>query len=88
MYEDSTLKNVAIFLLECVRAKKQVNPYPLHDVPWGPAQSFFDFKMKLVNQAGPVIVTWGGKRKLVIETANAMLITQQVCIKLKSLHVV
>ncbi|KFM64820.1 hypothetical protein X975_01541, partial [Stegodyphus mimosarum] len=69
MYEDTTLKNVAIFLLECVKAKKHINPYPLHDVPWGPAQSFYDFKMKLVNQMGPVIVTWGGKRKLVIETA-------------------
>ncbi|XP_054722581.1 kyphoscoliosis peptidase-like [Uloborus diversus] len=78
MYEDTTLKNVAIFLLECVRAKKHVQPYPVHDVPWGPAQSFFDFKMKLVNQIGPTIVTWGGKRKLVLETASAMLITQQL----------
>ncbi|XP_042897808.1 kyphoscoliosis peptidase [Parasteatoda tepidariorum] len=78
MYEDTTLRNVAIFLLECVKAKKHVNPYPLHDVPWGPAQSFFDFKMKLVNQIGPVIVTWGGKRKLTIETAEVMLITQQL----------
>ncbi|PRD20388.1 UNVERIFIED_CONTAM: hypothetical protein NCL1_54775 [Trichonephila clavipes] len=78
MYEDTTLKNVAIFLLECLKAKKHINPYPLHDVPWGPGQSFFDFKMKLINQVGPVIVTWGGKRKLVLETASVMLITQQV----------
>ncbi|KAF8786607.1 Kyphoscoliosis peptidase like protein [Argiope bruennichi] len=78
MYEDTTLKNVAIFLLECLKAKKHINPYPLHDVPWGPAQSFYDFKMKLINQVGPVIVTWGGKRKLTLETATVMLITQQL----------
>ncbi|GIY00409.1 uncharacterized protein CEXT_244081 [Caerostris extrusa] len=34
MYEDTTLKNVAIFLLECLKAKKHVNPYPINDVPW------------------------------------------------------
>ncbi|CAL1281978.1 unnamed protein product [Larinioides sclopetarius] len=78
MYEDTTLKNVAIFLLECLKAKKHINPYPLHDVPWGPAQSFYDFKMKLINQVGPAIVTWGGKRKLILETATVMLITQQL----------
>ncbi|XP_076313648.1 kyphoscoliosis peptidase-like [Tachypleus tridentatus] len=76
--EDASLHAVVIFLIECVRAKKFIQPYPLNDVPWGPTQTFFNFNMKLVNQPGPIIVTWGGRRKLTLELDTPMLITPQM----------
>lgn len=76
--DDASLQNVAIFLLNCTRARKYLIPYPSNEVPWGPTQTFYDYNMKLVNQNGPVIVSWGGKRKLQIDLNEAMLITHQV----------
>lgn len=76
--DDASLQNVAVFLLNCTRARKYLIPYPPNEVPWGPTQMFYDYNMKLVNQNGPVIVSWGGKRKLQIDLAEAMLITHQV----------
>ncbi|XP_022654410.1 hillarin-like isoform X3 [Varroa jacobsoni] len=76
--DDASLQNVAVFLLNCTRARKYLIPYPPNEVPWGPTQTFYDYNMKLVNQNGPVIVSWGGKRKLQIDSAEAMLITHQV----------
>ncbi len=73
--QDSTsLQNVCTFLLECSRARKYNEPLPLNELPWGPTQSFYDFKLRL-NQKGPVIVTWGGKRRLIMEANETMLIT-------------
>ncbi|XP_022241908.1 kyphoscoliosis peptidase-like [Limulus polyphemus] len=76
--EDASLHAVVIFLIECVRAKKYIQPYPLNEVPWGPTQSFFNFNMKLINQSGPTIVTWGGRRKLTLELNTPMIITPQM----------
>ncbi|XP_022248244.1 kyphoscoliosis peptidase-like, partial [Limulus polyphemus] len=78
MNDDTTLHSVIIFLVECERARKYIQPYPLNEVPWGPTQSFFNFNMKLINQSGPLIVTWGGRRKVTLEMSTSMLITPQM----------
>lgn len=74
----SSLPAVATFLLSCTKARKYLQPFPLNELPWGPTQAFFDFKMRITNQSGPVVSTWGGKRKLVIETMELMLIQHQM----------
>lgn len=76
--DSSSLPAVATFLLICTRARKHLQPFPLNELPWGPTQAFYDFKMRIMNQTGPVISTWGGKRKLVIETCEIMLIQHQM----------
>ena len=78
MSDSSSLPVVATFLLRCSRSRKHPQPFPLNELPWGPTQAFYDFKMRILNQSGPVISTWGGKRKLVIETSEAMLIQHQM----------
>ncbi|XP_023234159.1 kyphoscoliosis peptidase-like isoform X1 [Centruroides sculpturatus] len=78
MKEDTSLHNIIIFLIECLQAKKYLQPYPLNEVPWGPTQSFYDYNMRLVNQSGPMIVSWGGKKKLVIQISDNMLFTHQL----------
>ncbi|KAH7969598.1 uncharacterized protein LOC119383635 isoform X2 [Rhipicephalus sanguineus] len=74
----ASLQNIGVFLLECLRAKKYLVPYPLNEVPWGPTQTFYDYNMRLVDQSGPVIVSWGAKRKLTIDLSEAMLVSHQL----------
>ncbi|XP_077520410.1 uncharacterized protein LOC144130354 [Amblyomma americanum] len=74
----ASLQNIGIFLLDCVRAKKYLMPYPLNEVPWGPTQAFYDYNMRLVDQTGPVIVSWGAKRKLTIDLSESMLVSHQL----------
>ncbi|XP_064480906.1 kyphoscoliosis peptidase-like [Ornithodoros turicata] len=74
----SSLQNIGIFLLDCLRAKKYPQPYPLNEVPWGPTQTFYDYNMRLVDHMGPVVVTWGGKRKLTIDLSEGMLFSHQL----------
>lgn len=76
--DSASLQNAITFLLECNRARKYLDPYPLNEVPWGPTQSFYDYKLKLHNQKGPVIVTWGGKRRLTLESHDTLLLSYQV----------
>ncbi|GFS36411.1 hillarin [Nephila pilipes] len=78
MKEETNLHNVVIFLLDCLVAKKYIQPFPHNEVPWGPTQCFYDYRMKMINQSGPMIVTWGGKRKLILEVKDVMLITYQL----------
>lgn len=76
--DSSSLHSVATFLLDCNRARKYLEPFPLNELPWGPTQAFYDFKIKIHNQMGPIISSWGGKRKLTIESTETMLITNQI----------
>ncbi|RWS23900.1 uncharacterized protein B4U80_11008, partial [Leptotrombidium deliense] len=76
--DSSSLHSAVTFLLECTRARKYIEPFPLNELPWGPTQAFYDYKMKLHNQIGPIISTWGGKRRLCLESNEPMLITYQV----------
>lgn len=69
------LAPVATFALECSKARKYIEPFPLNDLPWGPTQKFYDFKLKMISQKGPIVVTWGGKRRLVLESVDTMLLT-------------
>lgn len=69
------LAPVVTFALECTKARKYIEPFPLNDLPWGPTQKFYDFKLKVVSQKGPIVVTWGGKRRLVLESMDTMLLT-------------
>ncbi|KAH9373151.1 hypothetical protein HPB48_004896 [Haemaphysalis longicornis] len=74
----ASLQNIGVFMLDCLRAKKYLMPYPLNEVPWGPTQTFYDYNMKLVDQTGPVIVSWGAKRKLTIDLSETMLVSHQL----------
>lgn len=81
MLQGSTsLHLVAIFLLNCTRARKYLQPFPLNELPWGLTQAFYDFKLRFVstNQTGPIIATWGGKRKVAIESPDLLLISHQL----------
>ena len=71
----ATLNPVITILLECSKARKYIEPLPISELPWGPTQKFYDYKLKLVNQKGPCIVTWGGRRRLVIDSNEIMLLT-------------
>ena len=71
----ANLNPVITILLECNKARKYIEPLPISELPWGPTQKFFDYKLKLINQKGPTIVTWGGRRRLVIEANETMLLT-------------
>lgn len=71
----ANLNPVISLLLECTKARKYIEPLPISELPWGPTQKFFDFKLKLINQKGPTIVTWGGRRRLVMEANETMLLT-------------
>ncbi|XP_074596726.1 uncharacterized protein LOC141851833 [Brevipalpus obovatus] len=74
----SNLHSCATFLLKCIKARRYNPAYPLNDLPWGPTQAFYDYKMRMINQTGPIITTWGGRRRLILECAENMLITHQV----------
>jgi len=76
--DNSNLNSVVCFLLDCTKARKYIEPFPLNELPWGPTQAFFDFRLKLHNQSGPIIPTWGGKRRLVIEASEAMIMQHQM----------
>ncbi|XP_023237011.1 kyphoscoliosis peptidase-like [Centruroides sculpturatus] len=78
MYDDATLRNVVIFLLDCVRSRRYIQPYPLNEIPWGPTQCFYDYGMKLLNQSVPIMVSWGNKRRLSIEMKEPMLVSHQI----------
>nr|XP_046918063.1 uncharacterized protein LOC124498365 [Dermatophagoides farinae] len=69
------LDPIIMILLECTKARKYIEPFPLNELPWGLTQKFYDYKLKMVNQKGPIIVTWGGRRRLVMESIETMLIT-------------
>lgn len=69
------LNPIVTMLIECNKARKYIEPFPLNDLPWGLTQKFYDYKLKLGNQKGPIIVTWGGRRRLVLEANETMLIT-------------
>lgn len=76
--DSSSLHSVVTFLIECTKARKYLEPFPLNELPWGPTQAFYDFKMKIHNLTGPIISSWGGKRKLTVECVDSMLITHQM----------
>lgn len=59
---NASLNYILTLLLDCKKARKYQMPYPLNEVPYGPVQAFFDFKMQLVNQNSAIISTFGGSR--------------------------
>ena len=71
----ASLNPVSTILLHCTKARKYIEPYPINELPWGPTQRFYDYKLKLINQKGPIIVTWGGRRRLVLDANETMLIS-------------
>ncbi|CAM1302010.1 KY (predicted) [Pycnogonum litorale] len=75
---NASLQCVATFLLECEKARKYIQHYPLSDMPWGPTQTMYNFNMRLSNQSGPVIVTWGGRRQFIFDISHPMLLTEQL----------
>ena len=77
--QDATsLQTVCTLLLECTRARKYIEPLPINELPWGPTQTFYDYKLRLHNQSGPVISTWGGRRRLVMESNETMLLSYTI----------
>lgn len=71
----ANLNPVMTLLVECTKARKYIEPLPISELPWGPTQRFYDYKLKLINQKGPTIVTWGGRRRLVLEANETMLLS-------------
>lgn len=53
-------------------------PWPLHDVAWGPSPRLYQCGLDPVNQVGPVIVTWGGKKVVYFEKAIEVMLMFQV----------
>lgn len=81
MLQGSTsLHLVAVFIVNCTRARKYSQPFPLNELPWGLTQAFYDFKLRLANsnQSGPVITTWGGKRRVAIESPEVLIVSHQL----------
>ncbi|XP_043192755.1 uncharacterized protein LOC122365535 [Amphibalanus amphitrite] len=76
--ETLPLDHLATFLLHCMKPRRQFSPWPVSDVPWGPNGFFFEMGASLYNQEGPVIVTWGGFKQLVLETKVDLLTMVQV----------
>ncbi|UYV81932.1 KY [Cordylochernes scorpioides] len=74
----SVLRHCCTLLLHCERARKYHTPYPINDLPWGPTQNFYDFNLRLVNQPTPLVVTWGGKKKVTIDFHEPMLVSHQL----------
>ena len=75
---NASLHYILTILLDCTKARKYINPYPLNELPYGTTQAFYSFKMQLVNQHSAIISTFGGKRKLVIHCNEPMLLTYQI----------
>lgn len=75
---NASLQCVVTFLLDCEKARKYIQHYPLSDMPWGPTQTLYNFNMRLTTQSGPVIVTWGGRRQFAFDIALPMLLTEQL----------
>ncbi|XP_071520428.1 uncharacterized protein [Panulirus ornatus] len=76
--EGSSLDHVVSFLLACEKARRYPVPWPLHDVAWGPTPRLYECGLDPVNQTGPVIVTWGGKKLIYFEKAFEIMIMFQV----------
>lgn len=57
---NASLNYILTMLLDCTKARKYQNPYPLNELPYGPVQAFQNYKMQLVNQSSAIISTFGG----------------------------
>lgn len=60
------------------QARRYAVPWPLHDVAWGPSPRLYQCGLDPVNQVGPVIVTWGGKKVVYFEKAIDVMLMFQV----------
>ncbi|KAG7174817.1 Hillarin-like 2 [Homarus americanus] len=76
--EGSALDHVVSFLLICEKARRYPVPWPTHDVAWGPTPRLYECGLDPVNQIGPVIVTWGGKKLIYFEKACDVMVMFQV----------
>ena len=74
----STVRMLTSVLPLYTQPRRQFSPWPVSDVPWGPNGFFFEMGATLYNQEGPVIVTWGGFKQLVLETKVDLLTMVQV----------
>jgi hypothetical protein len=72
------LSYVATLLLQCVKVRKYQSPYPPNELPWGPAAAFYEYKMQMLNLRSAVLGTWGGKRRLILQCSEPMLLTYQI----------
>ncbi|XP_063880201.1 kyphoscoliosis peptidase-like isoform X2 [Scylla paramamosain] len=75
---EGALDHVVSFLLMCEKARRYPVPWPLHDVAWGPSPRLYQCGLDPVNQSGPVIVTWGGKKVVYFEKALDVMLMFQV----------
>ncbi|XP_037800326.1 uncharacterized protein LOC119595234 [Penaeus monodon] len=76
--ENAALDHAVTFLLVCEKARRHPVPWPLHDVAWGPTPRLYECGLDPLNQSGPVIVTWGGKKLIYFDKAFEVLIMFQV----------
>ncbi|KAK3857576.1 hypothetical protein Pcinc_036177 [Petrolisthes cinctipes] len=76
--DGSALNHVASFLLVCEKARRYPMPWPIHDVAWGPTPRLYECGIDPINQPGPIILTWGGKKLLTFEKAFDVMLMFQV----------
>lgn len=61
-----------------LQARRYPVHWPLHDVAWGPSPRLYQCGLDPVNQVGPVIVTWGGRKVVYFEKAIEVMLMFQV----------
>ncbi|XP_047502409.1 uncharacterized protein LOC125047906 [Penaeus chinensis] len=76
--ENAALDHAVTFLLVCEKARRHPVPWPLHDVAWGPTPRLYECGLDPLNQSGPVIIAWGGKKLIYFDKAFEVLIMFQV----------
>lgn len=60
------------------QARRYPVPWPLHDVAWGPGPRLYQCGLDPINQIGPVIVTWGGRKVVYFDKAIEVMLMFQV----------
>nr|XP_053640032.1 uncharacterized protein LOC128694073 [Cherax quadricarinatus] len=76
--DGATLNHVASFFLICEKARRNPVPWPLNNMAWGPTPFFYECGLEPMNQTGPVIVTWGGRKIIYFEKIFDIMIVLQV----------
>ena len=58
--------------------RKYFVPWPVHDGAWGPNPRMYQCGLDLVSEAGPTLVSWGGRKHLTFEKAFDVLLMFQL----------
>lgn len=78
--EASILNSVTSMVLRCTKTHKNVPRLPFHDGPWGITSHLEEYGLHFANVPleTPVLVTVNGRRTVLLEVPQEMLISQQL----------